>query len=511
MRSLPPLSPLTTSSHPNASIIFGDEAFPIFKEIFTGYSRKAADPDHLLRSQFVITSPVTRESVQIFVDVCQGKSSPFDDSQIMDLLLLSDQWSVDSLKDHLLTLLENDDNQILTFLRYAFEKGLETEEYEAHARCHFSDLVEKDEILELPIQILRRIVDVGLQDTYFDKLFVFLRKCLDRFGSPGSILFEGVDLRHFSVSQLEELTARRDFRWCYLSESVCDTISLCISEMARHRLRFDEEHRGLLDLQLEYRRVVSEYQTAQQARVDVLSRLSSVEASLAAFRSSAQGRLDLLESTCVSRSDLEADYPKKSDLETNYTRTSDLAANYARKSDLFVKRVTESFPLIPGSPLNGIIHHLTLEFGGNVHDRGVVAITADRPKKDDSRWTAKDIADLEAQSGFYCANAENMWVCYDFKEMKVALTDYSIRSCHCDAHYNLTSWVVEVSDNGRDWTEADRRENREDLCAQNVVRSFALSKPSTSRYIRLRQIGRNNCGSFDTVISGFELFGALTR
>jgi hypothetical protein len=151
-----------------------------------------------------------------------------------------------------------------------------------------------------------------------------------------------------------------------------------------------------------------------------------------------------------------------------------------------------------------------LEAGGNVHDRGVVAITADRPVNVLSCWTAKNIADLEANSGFYCDNAENMSVCYDFKNMKVVLTDYSIRSRYDAASPNLKSWVIEVSNTGQDWTEADRRENRDDLCAPNVVRSFSVSKRSTGRYIRLRPIGVNNNGHFDTLISGFEVFGSLT-
>jgi hypothetical protein len=103
-----------------------------------------------------------------------------------------------------------------------------------------------------------------------------------------------------------------------------------------------------------------------------------------------------------------------------------------------------------------------------------------------------------------------MWVCYDFKRMRVILTDYSIRSRYDSASNNLKSWVIEVSNDGEHWTEADRRENRDELCSANVIRLFSVSKPSIGRYVRLRQIGFNNNGNFYTLISGFELFGALT-
>jgi hypothetical protein len=236
-----------------------------------------------------------------------------------------------------------------------------------------------------------------------------------------------------------------------------------------------------------------------------------------------------LRSNYLTKSDGQIVYAKKSDLDTNYATKADLRANYLTKSDAntlelrcaskayvdqelnILRTLIGKFPLIAGSPLKGIINHLTLEFGGNVHDRGVVAITADRPCSSHPIHAAKNIADLEADSFFDSSNARDMWVCYDFKTLKVALTDYSIRSRYNDIPRNLKSWVIEVSNDGANWTEADRRENRDELCAENVVGSFAVSRPSTGRYVRLRQTGLNNDGNFDTYISGFELFGALLQ
>jgi hypothetical protein len=610
MNSLSVLSPLTSSFRPDASIIFQGETFPIFPAIFASYSRTANEQYRFNHSEFVVTSSVTRESLQIFINICQGKQTSFDKSQILDLLSLSEEWSVDSLKAHLLSLIEKDDDQILTSLRYAIENDFATEEYETRARRRFRELVEKDELLEVPLPVLRRIVDVGLQDTDFDKLFAFLRKCLDQFGIRGSVLFQGVNLCHLSERQLRELLDRRDLNWCYLSEGVSDTLSFCIGEMSKHRTRFEEEHRALYDLQIEYARALSDLAAWKRTQDD---RLSSVESSMAEFQSSLARRLSLVESNsaaksdlekyalksdlesnyatqsevtkyalkadldanyatkldmekCALKSDLQLNYPTKSeltayalsgDLETNYVAKSDLQANYATKSDFekcalkselesnyatksdlhsdyltkldamrlelrcasktyfgehvnSLARVIGGFPLIPGSPLNGIIRHLALECGGNVHDKGVVVITADRPYSNGSTFAVKNIADLEADSFFDCADAKDMWVCYDFRNMKVILTDYSIRSGYNETRQNLKSWVIEISTDGEHWTEADRRENREELHAQNVVRSFPVSTRAVSRYVRLRQIGWNHARNFDTYTSGFELFGVLT-
>jgi hypothetical protein len=500
MRQIPVLSPLSTLSQPTAAIMFRGERFPIVKKKFVTYSETAAALDRSNVSEFVITSSVTRESVQTFIDVCQEKSPQFETSQILDLLSLCEDWSVTSLKGYLLDLIETDDDQILTALRYAFQRNYRTEEYEARAHRRFRQILDRDELLEFSVSILRRIVDVGLQDTEFDALYEFLKRCLDRFGSCGSILFQGVSLRHFSVSQVQELLDRRDFIWCYLCESVCDTLSLCMSEMVKHQTRFETEHRELRNLQAEYRRVSSEYESLKRNHTDVFSRLSSFEASvvsLQTFQSSATGRLDLLESEGARKSEVEAKYALKSYVATNYAAKSELQTNYltkseagatyvlksyvdtncatkselqqnyltkseagsnyplksyvdancatkselqqnyltksegranyalksyvdancATKSDLqknyltkseaaslesrcasksyvvdLLKRVTGTFIPIPDFPLKGIIHHLTAECGGNVDDRGVVAITADRPCSSSASDAAKNIA-----------------------------------------------------------------------------------------------------------------------
>jgi hypothetical protein len=94
------------------------------------YSKTAWEQDRHNRSQFIVLSPVRRESLEIFINICQAKPTSFDKSQILDLLSLSEEWSVDSLKAHLLSLIENDDDQILTSLRYAIGKGFATDEYE---------------------------------------------------------------------------------------------------------------------------------------------------------------------------------------------------------------------------------------------------------------------------------------------------------------------------------------------------------------------------------------------
>ena len=118
-------------------------------------------------------------------------------------------------------------------------------------------------------------------------------------------------------------------------------------------------------------------------------------------------------------------------------------------------------------PLDGIIAHLTREFGGNVHDKGIVNVTASSVL---GSYEPKDAVDLEGDKEFASEDKENSWICYDFKDRRVTPTSYSIRSqsggsgsCH------LKSWVIEASNDGQSWTEIDRRDGNSDLNASAGV------------------------------------------
>jgi hypothetical protein len=71
--------------------------------------------------------------------------------------------------------------------------------------------------------------------------------------------------------------------------------------------------------------------------------------------------------------------------------------------------------------------------------------------------------------------------------------------------------VIEVSDNGSNWDEVDRRENNSSLKGRNLTNLFQISRTAECRFIRLRQIGKTHDPNPEDclIISGFEIFGQL--
>ena len=160
-------------------------------------------------------------------------------------------------------------------------------------------------------------------------------------------------------------------------------------------------------------------------------------------------------------------------------------------------------------PLNGIIAHLTKEHGGNVHEKGVVAVRASSTRKS-GILAPEHVVELGTNKTFSSGNEPDSWIFYDFKKMRVAVTSYSIRSS--DGLYPK-SWILEVSNDGSDesWEIVDRRIDEEGMRGDRVTCNYQVFGPPRGcfRFIRLRQTGKNHSGNDILALSSLEIFGTL--
>jgi hypothetical protein len=169
------------------------------------------------------------------------------------------------------------------------------------------------------------------------------------------------------------------------------------------------------------------------------------------------------------------------------------------------------FPIKAPRRLEGIISYLTKKHGGNVHEKGIVTITS-KSVCDDPRYALKNVADLTSGCSFRSKDEPGQWVCWDFREMRVQPTHYTI-----DAGF-LKSWVVEGSLDGKSWTEIDQQTNNQDFKDWETA-SFAVSRPVECRFIRLTQTDENhddddsldNDGRNELRLYDVEFFGTLSE
>jgi hypothetical protein len=156
-------------------------------------------------------------------------------------------------------------------------------------------------------------------------------------------------------------------------------------------------------------------------------------------------------------------------------------------------------PLRRDHPLEGIIDHLTRKYNRSVREKGLVTITS---KSLDTDSNLEALAEVTSGSEFCSKDEPGQWVCWDFHEMRVRPTHYTMDG------YWMKSWIFEGSVDGQDWTEIDQRNSPRDFRYGGTV-TFRVAAPADWRFIRMTQRETNHEGNDLLALRAVEFFGTL--
>jgi hypothetical protein len=161
------------------------------------------------------------------------------------------------------------------------------------------------------------------------------------------------------------------------------------------------------------------------------------------------------------------------------------------------------------SPFSGLISHLSSLCGGNVHEKGVIAITSSSNYRNNI-W---QIADYVWTDYWYGNNETNSWIQFDFQDRIVSLTGYALKSDGFGSHH-LLQWTVTGSKDGNTWNILDRQ-NTQDLNGNFITKIYRCANDSSNsdsyRYIRLTQTAVNSSGNHHLMLSNIEFFGRMVN
>jgi hypothetical protein len=157
------------------------------------------------------------------------------------------------------------------------------------------------------------------------------------------------------------------------------------------------------------------------------------------------------------------------------------------------------------NPFDGILTDMGKKCGGNVHDNGVIVISV----SSDSTRNSKCLVDRNWNDQWYSGNGDNSWVQFDFKERKVSVEHYTLKS---GRDFYPIRWELEGSNDQSNWLSLDKKEVY-DLVGGQVAKTYACSNENCKnsfRFIRIRQFGPNNSGNYYFALNNVEFFGTLT-
>jgi hypothetical protein len=171
---------------------------------------------------------------------------------------------------------------------------------------------------------------------------------------------------------------------------------------------------------------------------------------------------------------------------------------------------TVTCPFEANKPLEGILNWLVANLHGNPHETKAVEVTGSSCL-DPTRFLPQNAANPLEKNIFVSRNEANQWITYDFKQKRVQITHYSIRSRFdgFKGSNNLKDWVVEASLDGSEWTVIDSKTDNGELDNRNVTATWEVKSTEQWRFVRLRQTGLAHSGKNFLALSSFELFGEL--
>ena len=187
----------------------------------------------------------------------------------------------------------------------------------------------------------------------------------------------------------------------------------------------------------------------------------------------------------------------------------DRALNAERKepSTERYKSKSKIFKIIENRDFEGIIRHLTEETGGNIHDNGTIEVTSNSIC---GSCHPKNLLDFNEKEYYEANGSTGAWICFDFKNWSVKLTNYSIKSYNSSVNGpHLKSWTIEVSNDGKTWKKIDEHKDCQTLNGPRITGTFEVEPNDFSRYIRLNQTDKTWSSSGYLWFYYIEFYGFL--
>lgn len=172
----------------------------------------------------------------------------------------------------------------------------------------------------------------------------------------------------------------------------------------------------------------------------------------------------------------------------------------------YFEKVTE-LSHVCGQEFEGILNYLTQKSGGNIHENGTVEISTNSYN---STNHPKNLVNFQ-KNDYYQASNSLANVLFDFKDKKIQLNAYSIKSKDSSQNnYHLKYWVIEASNDQNQWDKIDERSNNSNLNGSSIVDTFNIKKNENYyRFIRLRETSSNWNGGYNTYFCCLEFYGKL--
>lgn len=419
--------------------VYKDKRYPIkydfFKYSSNYFSKNQVEIQRLREIQLVDNeiekdSNLTDELIESFINYIQCKDVVLNYEKSIVLNYLSNKYEVFQLKEITRNyILQYFQDQIL-FNMSQSHSIIETLVLEDIIAGKFDEYIDDDRLLTLNIRNLHRIIQKYSKKSENRKFFDFLFRCLDKYGHEASILFGEID---FGNSRSEYIT------------------------------RLLNDYSTVFDFTLIYSLLVKTLHEKQNEE---------------------ENKADSIPNNTENK---EQNLNASDQLSSEITRLQTLLEQLRNEQKEEEKEKGIPLLLKEDEEFNGIVKYLTNKTGGNIHENGTIKITSNTFYDGGEPKNLLDFTD----KNYYRASRADSYITFDFKSMKVKVTNYSIKSnWNGPDAFHMRSWEVEVSNDEVIWKKIDERKNCQDLNGKLLTGTFDVLPNGYSRYVRVHQTDR---------------------
>lgn len=451
--------------------------------------------------------------IESFIDYVQCKDITLTNENVVALNYLSKKYEIDTLTKFTSDYISNHHNELIIEILsiHQNDSTFDTSTYEDILSAHMIEYIDDDRLSNFPVQMLNRVMtkyqlkNKTIDST--DKIIDFLFKCLDKHGREASVLFSDIDFGKLRTKCIQKLLNGYSeiFDFHFINSNLMKTVYEMQNEILFKEEKYQQEQARTIEIIKHQEELYNKQLREQKEKFEL--QINELQNSLKSLKN----EFDKIRSKQIEfLKERQNDKIKSQEMLSEINRLKSEISK--QKEEEKIKAENESklinskgigFEFSEENNFSGIFNHLNKITNKSIDYMVDVSSSS-------TYSSPKNALELRSFRYFTSEDLPGSWICFDFKEHRIILTDYTIRSIRGDpVHYYPKSWVIEGSTNNSSWEILDEQKDCPHLNGSNQTHSFHLKKLifKEFRYIRMRQTGPNWNNSNNLGFSAIEIFG----
>lgn len=417
-----------------------------------------------------------------------------NDDNVVYLNYLANIYEVSSLiNDTSSYMEEHEDLSLQTILLNQNIENFDLSSYETIITKYLLDYIDDERLLSINFPILFRIVSEFIKQNGSKEIIDFLFEAVNHYGKDASILFQVIDFQDLSDEDLNKLLSKTpeqfDFNYVnlYLFQFMKEKMEQQQTQNDKYIKKIKDDHsQELLKLNSQINKLKEDNSNLLKESREFKKQIACNE----------QKIRELQNENVELRAKIEQGSQNNSKSDEDNENIEEII-----KIQKFVPNEE--------SQLDGIFKSLSDKTDKNIVENGIINVSSNSIFQES--YSPENLLYDDDQTYASKKSDADIYVVFDFINMEIEISNYSIKSCNCKKDLShIKNWKIEISNDGNNWEMIDEHSDYADLNGPNIIKMFSVKPNHFARYCRFHHQG-NYWGIDKSMleINAIEFFGRI--